>query len=364
MRFGFCIDNFSDIEIQTWSQAIKENTSPSTSPNVENCIIGRPIFSSQLPLLDNSNRKQVYIGKNCHKLSSILKLQYPIKNGIITNMGDMDEILRYIFIEELKCDPSKHPLLISIKGDSGGDNRKPLLELLFNRFNIPVISILGQFVLIRTQLSVKNGIIISIGDSSTEILPFISELEITASRKRIPIGGSHITTFLKDQLKSYTSGIDLDAQSGKNMVKQIKELHAEISFGDTPLNDDDKMQHYITSDEQEISFPSNLLTKCCEVLFNPALMGLDSTLSLQSQLLTTINSYPENIRSQLSQNIILCGGTAQLPGLSERLIKELKDINIIFPKDEDQHSQAGNLAWMGGAKISLNNTCQWFRKKS
>jgi len=191
------------------------------------------------------------------------------------------------------------------------------------------------------------------------------EWRIFRQEKKIHIGGAQITLYLKELLKTATNGIEFETQSGINMVKQIKELYAYVSLEDTPPSDEQTTQ-YITSDEQEISFPSSLLSKCCEVLFNPQLVGMDQTISLQAQLLSAIDTTPENMRSVIIKNIILCGGSAQLPGLSERLVKELslEGVNIVFPNDEDQRSIAGNLPWMGGAKISLNNSCQWFLKNS
>ena len=76
--------------------------------------------------------KDRYIGDEaCAKaFSSILK--YPIEHGVVQNWDDMENILNYNFYNELKIDPSEHPVLISKASLNPKANREKMEQNKFN----------------------------------------------------------------------------------------------------------------------------------------------------------------------------------------------------------------------------------------
>ena len=62
--------------------------------------------------------------------------------------------------------------------------------------------------------------------------------------------------------------------------------------------------------------------QCCEVLFNPALMGKDFP-GVPRYVAQALERVDIDLRRDLAKRILLVGGTSLLPQLSERLHKEL-----------------------------------------
>jgi actin len=69
--------------------------------------------------------------------------------------------------------------------------------------------------------------------------------------------------------------------------------------------------------------------------------------------------YESNVREEMYKNIILCGGTTMLDGLTERLHKEMSNlaptnckINIVAP------SERKYITWLGGSILTSLSSFQ------
>lgn len=54
-----------------------------------------------------------YVGSEADKNRGTLNLSYPIKHGVITDWDMMELIWMNIFEEELRLDPSDHPIMLT-----------------------------------------------------------------------------------------------------------------------------------------------------------------------------------------------------------------------------------------------------------
>lgn len=66
-------------------------------------IIGRPKFPNIMPGMNN---KDFYIGEEAQAKKGVLKLEYPIEHGIVSNWNDMERIWHHCFYNELRVTPS------------------------------------------------------------------------------------------------------------------------------------------------------------------------------------------------------------------------------------------------------------------
>lgn len=60
-------------------------------------------------------------------------------------------------------------------------------------------------------------------------------------------------------------------------------------------------------------------------MFNPEIWGLDGQ-GLHKLIHKAIQSSSMDLRREMASNIYLCGGMSQIPGLKERLEKELRQL--------------------------------------
>lgn len=74
-----------------------------------------------------------------------------------------------------------------------------------------------------------------------------------------------------------------------------------------------------------MEFPESARFKAVEGLFNPEIWGIDGQ-GLHKLIHKAIQSTSMDLRKEMAQNILLCGGMSQIPGLPERLEKELKPL--------------------------------------
>jgi len=73
-------------------------------------IIGRPKMPGIMVGMDD---KDTYIGEEAQAKRGILKLEYPIEHGIVTNWDYMEKIWDHCFNNELRVSPEEHPIMLT-----------------------------------------------------------------------------------------------------------------------------------------------------------------------------------------------------------------------------------------------------------
>jgi actin-related protein len=63
----------------------------------------------------------------------VLKLNYPIEHGIVTDWKDMELLWRHVF-DELKVSPKEHPVLLTEAPLNPYQNRQRAADIFFETF--------------------------------------------------------------------------------------------------------------------------------------------------------------------------------------------------------------------------------------
>ena len=125
----------------------------------------------------------------------------------------------------------------------------------------------------------------------------------------------------------------------------------------------DKAKTYELPDGNIVSLQSERF-RCPEVLFQPSLVGKEA-MGIHDTTFRSIMSCDVDIRRDLYQNVVLSGGSTMLPGIGERMTKELcalapstVKVKVIAPP-ERKYS-----VWIGGSILSSLSTFQqmWISK--
>lgn len=104
--------------------------------------------------------------------------------------------------------------------------------------------------------------------------------------------------------------------------------------------------------------------RCPEVLFQPSLVGKEA-MGIHDTTFQSIMKCDVDIRRDLFSNVVLSGGSTMMPGIGERMTKELSAlapstvrIKVITPP-ERKYS-----VWIGGSILSSLSTFQqmWISK--
>ena len=313
-------------------------------------IVGRPKFEKMM----FSETKEMYIGEDAQAKRGVLRLEYPIEHGIITNWEDMEKIWEYCYFNELRTKPETHPTLVTEAPMNPKVNREKMTQIFFENFNVPSFYVAVQAVMALYSAGRTTGIVLDSGDGVTHNVPVFEGYSIPHAIMRIDIAGRDLTDYLQKILSEI--GVNLTSSAGREIVKDIKEKICHVA-----LNYNKELNEFNISSDKDIKYKlpdENVITigdqqiRCPEVMFNPELIGREDA-GIHELTFRSIMQSDVDVRKSLYENIVLSGGNTLFSGLPERLHQEIKllapptmKIKVIAPPERKFS------VWMGGSVIS------------
>ena len=363
------------IIIDIGSGIIKAGISGQESPKtIFPNYIGEPKYSKVLRSFskDNQEMKEQYIGKDCSKYLGILKLRYPVKNGIFENEQDILTVFKYIYqnLEINNEEIREHPILITEPLLNPYSNREKIASALFENLSAPAIFFASQPILSLFSTSNTSGVILESGEGVTQSCVVYEGYSIPNSYIRNNYGGRDVTDYFQTLLKK--QGYSFSTTSEFEIVRKIKE---EICFtvvgssSNNPLsnisnlelgnkNKSESSNTYNLPDGNAIKIGEEK-SLAPEILFNPSIIGSEHS-SFQEMIVTSINKVDIDLRKNLFNNILISGGNTLFKGIQEKFHTEIK---YLSPKNMKVriHSPGNRLlsCWTGGNVIS---TLEIFKK--
>jgi len=133
----------------------------------------------------------------------ILKLRYPIKNGVFTNEQDILTVFNYIYKQmDIKPEDIKeHPIFITEPILNPYYHRKQVAAALLDNMNVPAICFGSQPILSLWATNPKSGIILESGDGITQCAVVYEGYSIPHSYVRYDFGGRNVTEYLQNLLR-------------------------------------------------------------------------------------------------------------------------------------------------------------------
>jgi actin len=344
------------IVIDTGSSSCKAGFNGENAPRVViPTVIGVPKGPN---LIEEPNK--FYIGKDAVNNSNYLKLDYPIKNGIITDFDAMERLWSHLFYNELKIKPEAHNVFLTEGLLTSNSDREKIAEIMFEKFSVFNIHMEPQPVMTLFATSKSSGIIIESGESMTHIVPVYESYIIPQGVRTNNTAGAKMTQelfgFIKHNLAKYNIGNPL------NMTKRIKEKFMELKL--ESFNYFTEYNRILSNNiaDQSFKLPDGNLIPigderflAPEILFNP----IEDTKSLQEDLYSSIQNIDIHIRKDMFNNIILGGGNTMIKNFPERLKREIFNIS---KQDDDSfikiNAQPERLysAWIGASVVcSIGN---------
>ncbi|KAK5578665.1 hypothetical protein RB653_008338 [Dictyostelium firmibasis] len=337
-------------------------------------LIGRPTTIKMIGV----ERKDYYAGSDINfitKRNHRLSLTCPIKRGMVDNWDDMEKILTRTLYYELKISPEENEILLTEQPMTSKKDHNKLMEIMFETFCTLSVSLMDQSMLsfyssttVSSPFENNSGLVVDIGDSVTNIVPFYNGIPLKEGIIRQEFGGNDIVNNLNYHYNQFSIPME--------NLYDIKEKFGYVSTMNNNKNskDNNNNNSYQVSDGQTIQISDSDRKECGEYLFKPVincyevlpssssssssspLEAIDSLIikSINNACLSVNDSY-DNIKNKLYNNILLCGGTTNFKGLIERLKSELEK------KEEQRSINIKNnyndySSWLGGSKISLNKS--------
>jgi len=317
-------------------------------------VIGRPKFRSAMPMPGMG--PVTYVGDEAKRKKGILTLQYPVDHGMIVDFNNMEAIWQHTFMNEMRIDPTEHPILLVEPVQTPAENSERCAEIMFEKFQFPGFYVSSQTALAMYSAGKTTGIVLDCGDGVCHCVPIVNGVPIKYAASRLEVAGRDVTTYITKLLAE--DGIFLNSTSSeRDIANDLKEklCYVALDYESELRRQRSEIRAAYTMPDGNVSYATKARFMAPEILFNPSLVGKDTS-GVSKMIIDCLEQVEEGQKAALVSNILLVGGSSQYQGFAERMSVELERLlphslhaHVTVP----QHSQI--FAWHGGAQLGADH---------
>ena len=337
------------IVIDTGSGMIKAGFAGDDAPKV--------VFPSMVGYAHDGT---MYVGDEAQKKIGVLNIKRPIQHGIVTDWHNYEVLLRHAF-NALDVDPAGRAVLMTEAPLNPKANRERMTQMCFDTFGMSAMYVAIQAVLALYASGRTTGIVLDSGYGVSHTVPIYEGYALPHAIIRLDLAGVDLTDYMAKLLNE--SGHGFNTRSEFEVLRDIKEKLAYVALDYEAEIGHAAKKTYGLPDGSEITIGDERF-RCPETLFQPAFIGMESA-GIHETTYNSIMKCDVDIRKDLYANTVLTGGTSMLPGIADRMQKEISalapptmKIKIIAPP-ERKYS-----VWIGGSILASLSTFQqmWISK--
>ncbi len=365
----------STLVMDNGASSIKVNFSNLTSARViPNCICKA-----------KSEKRRAFVGDQideCRDLSSLFYI-LPFQKGYLLNWEHQKTVWDYVFGKScLNVEPQSKDLIFTEPYFNFASIQEGLNEVLFEEYRFRRVLRTNPADLVCYKNKVEHPeeeccLVVDAGFSFTHIVPFVRGRRVTEAVIRIDVGGKMLTNHLKEIIsyrqlhvldethvmnacKEDCCYISLDFQG--DMRKAEKRLHPTNNIVcDYVLPDFTARRRGFMRSPQKQQSPDEQIVRMNverftvpELLFHPSDVGIEQV-GIPEALVHAASRCPESTRRWLYRNVVLVGGCSRLPGMRERVERDLRalapanyEVRVRLPEDPATYP------WEGGAALAAD----------
>merc|ERR1712232_1230260 len=219
-------------------------------PRHKTCLIG--------------TEKEYFVGEEAQQKRGILRLKYPLENGIVQNWDDMEKVWQHTFDNELRlnvgdeyeADEDVSGVLMTEAPMNPKENREKMTQIMFETFNVRRFYLSIQAVLSLYASGRTTGLVVDSGDGVTHTVPVYEGYSLPHAVQRNDLAGRDLTRYLAEILRE--CGPAFTSSAEPEIVRDIKEKLCYVA-----LDYQKEMQEYEDSSakEQQNELPAgNVIT--------------------------------------------------------------------------------------------------------
>jgi len=114
-------------------------------------LVGKPMMRYESDF-ENVELKDIMCGDEAAKYRAMLNTSYPVENGQVRDWEGMKHLWDYTFFEKLKIDPSEHKVLLTEPPLNPVENKKRMLENMFEKYGFAAAKVEIQAMLVLYAL--------------------------------------------------------------------------------------------------------------------------------------------------------------------------------------------------------------------
>lgn len=299
-------------------------------------------------------------------MRSLLNIKSPIVGGNVVNWDAMEDLWHYTFYKGLRVAPEEHPILLNKPLLSPRPQNEKTAQILMETFQFPALYIADQVLLSLFSSGQTTGLVVDIGKDLCQIAPIYESTTVPFISSKLKLAGNDITEYLT-QLLMESGSHRFSTSAEKELVHDMKEKHCYVAY-----DFEDELQKatckgalekfYQLPNGKVIPMNTERFT-CTEMLFQPDFAGKDYEYGIQGFIFNAVRKSNVEQHKDLWYNIVVSGGTTQLPGFSARLKKELVPYVGKFSPRTRNTGKYG--VWFGGSQIAgnIHRGSIWFTKE-
>ena len=287
-----------------------------------------------------------------------LDIERPVVNGIVRNLCQMESMWHHTFYNELKLAPEDHPVLFTEHPLNPISNRKDMLSIAMETFNIPGVyfaipGILNYYATAKNSTQIagnRSGIFVDCGNGVTSVVPVHQGKVITDAIMRQDWAGDVCTDRLSQLLqeRGHSSSVNC-----RKVVESMKLSTATVSIQPELPNIKSGTKVWENPDGEKLDVSKESM-ECMEPIFSPDILDSDA-FGIHKLTLMSIEKCEQPIQRELCNRIVLSGGTTVCPDFEMRfkremndiLSNELKEVIEVIALPERKYS-----TWIGGSILA------------
>lgn len=307
---------------------------------------------------------EVFIGPKVDEHRGVLRIDYPMENGIVQNWGDMERIWTYLYSKDnLNVASEDYAVLLTEAPLNPYSNREKAAEIFFEGLNVPALFCSIQAILSLFASGRSTGVVLDVGDGVAHVVPVYEGLAMPHAIMRMDVAGRAVTHQLQRLLRR--AGHNFHTSSEMDIVRQIKETCCAVAVNPAKIEEMTSLssasqvkQQFKLPDGTNLDLGPAEIYRAPEILFQPDLIGTEYR-GVHDSLVNSIMKTDIDLRRRMLSDIVLSGGSTLFPGFGERLLYEVRKhpfspkeakVRIAAPP-ERQYS-----TWIGGSILASLST--------
>uniref|UniRef100_A0AAY4BWQ2 Actin-related protein 10 n=1 Tax=Denticeps clupeoides TaxID=299321 RepID=A0AAY4BWQ2_9TELE len=294
--------------------------------------------------------------------------------------SNLKEFIHNLYFRHLLVNPRDRRVVIIESILCPSHFRETLTKVFFKQFEVPSILFAPSHLLSVMTLGVNSALVMDCGYTETLVLPVYENIPVLSAWEALPLGGKAIHRELESLLVEQCT-IDTDAGTGQSLpsvlgtvpeevVEDIKvrtcfvcDLQRGLKIQEAKFNLAGTAERpapppdvdYPLDGEKILHVNGSIRDSVIEMLFEQD----NEEKSVATLILDALVKCPIDTRKVLSENLVIIGGTAMLPGFLHRLLAEIRVLvekpkycNALATKSFRVHSPPAKpncTAWLGGA---------------
>lgn len=116
-----------------------------------------------------------------------------MKNSMIEDWDLFEQLVEHCYSKCLNTDPTQHPVLFTEPSFNERSKREQLVELMFEKFNVPAFYLCNNAVLAAFSCGRSSGIVVDSGATHTTVVPVVDGFALPRAILKSPLGGDFIS---------------------------------------------------------------------------------------------------------------------------------------------------------------------------